>query len=67
MQLEFLVSLNVFIISLFLVNGLQSLYVNTVCLRCIFGKNLSLINKNLFLVLFVLYFETREDLAKKFD
>ena len=49
------VSLNIWIISLFFVNGLEALYVNPVYLKYISGINLSPANKKLLTVSFILY------------
>ena len=63
-RIYFVFSINIFwISSLFksfysffiLVNGPQALYVNPGCLKCISGVNLSLANKNLFTISFILY------------
>ena len=54
--LEFLASLNSFILSLLLVNGPQTLCVNPGCFKCISSINLSPSNKNLFTIEFNLYF-----------
>ena len=47
--------LDFFILSLFLVNERQALYVNPGCLKCISGINLSAANKKLFIIEFILY------------
>ena len=54
--LNHLFSLIPFILSLFLVNGPQGLYVNPGFLKCISSINLSPANKNLFIISFILYF-----------
>ena len=55
MDLEALVSLNFCILSLFLGNYLQALYVNPGCLKCFSGMILCPANKNLFIISFILY------------
>ena len=49
MYIESPFSLNFFILSLFLVNGPRTLYVNPGCIKCIPGINLSHANNNLLL------------------
>ena len=46
--------LNLFFLSLFILNGSQVLYVNLGCLKCISGMNWSHANKNLFIISFIL-------------
>ena len=48
-----------FIFYLFLVNGPIALYVNPGCFKCIPGINLSLANKDLFTIVFIVYFENK--------
>ena len=50
------VFLNFLILSRCLVNGLQALEVNPGCLRCNSGTNLSPVNNNLLIMLFILIF-----------
>ena len=53
-----------FVLSLLnLVNGPQALYLKLGCLKCIFGINLAPVNKSLFIILLILYFETKENLT----
>ena len=47
---------NFCILSLLLGNGVETLWVNPGCLKCISGVHLSPDNKNLFTILFILYF-----------
>ena len=56
MYLESLVSLIFFILSLFLVNDSQALYVNPGCLKCISGINLLSASKSLFTIECISYF-----------
>ena len=49
------VSLNFYILSLIFVNGPQALCVNTGCIICISGMNVSPANKKLPIITFVLY------------
>ena len=56
-----------FILSLFLVNGPLGLYVNPAYFNCISGIDISLTNKNLFIISFILYVKTKEDLTKEFE
>ena len=47
--LEAPVSLNIYILSLFFLNGPEVLFVNPGCLKCISGMNLTSVNKKLFI------------------
>ena len=64
--------LNFWILSLFFENGSQAQYVNSGCLKCISGIDLSPANKNLFKIHFIPCInmfntlKTKEDLQQEF-
>ena len=58
------VSLNYWILSLFFVNGPQTLDVNLSCLKCISDISLLPANKNLLTISFILYFQNKRGPTK---